>query len=327
MSHRRLSCALAAVLAAGLLWPSGAAAQRPRPRPPAPSGGHAVSRSSHAVRPPYYRYPRTYYSYYPGYYPYSWNWGLYWGWGYPGYWYSPYYYGAYGYPYWHGYYGPWGYPYPYQYYYDDNHASVRVQASPREAQVYVDGYFVGIVDDFDGTFQRLRVPPGGHEITLHLQGYRNASQKIYLQPHATYHLKTRLEPLPAGAPQDPPPAPDPNAAKAYENRPEMEGPPAEPEPQGPPSHRWPPREQAEERRGTQGFGTLSLRVQPPDAEVLVDGTPWTGAAGEDGVLAVQVSAGTHRVEVRREGFISYVADVNIRANVAMPLNVMLQREN
>ena len=30
---------------------------------------------------------------------------------------------------------------------------------PAEARVYVDGYYAGTVDDFDGLFQRLNVSP------------------------------------------------------------------------------------------------------------------------------------------------------------------------
>lgn len=335
MRQRSLAYVLGALLAACLVWPSDAAAQRPRTTRPAAGAqsaprARAVPRRTYPYR--YYRY-RTYpyyrYGYYPAYSyysPYYWNLGLYGGWGYP--WYpSPAYYGGYGYRSWYGY-GAWGYPYYY-----DNYASVRVQASPRTAQVYVDGYFVGIVDDFDGTFQRLRLPPGGHEITLHLSGYRNASERMYLQPRSTYHLRTRLEPLPEGSPQEPPPAPNPDAVKSEEyDRPGMPGEPEEPEPAGPPSRRWPPRQQAEERESARAaqesqFGTLTLRVQPADAEVSIDGAPWRGTAGEEGVLAIQVPAGTHRIEIRREGYVSYVADVNVRANVQTPLNVMLQQEN
>src|SRR5260221_13473268 len=84
-------------------------------------------------------------------------------------------------PFW----GPWDgfqypYPYPYGYYprrYDPG-ASLRVMVKPNKAEVYVDGYYAGIVDDFDGVFQRLPATPGQHEITLDLDGYRTVHQKI-----------------------------------------------------------------------------------------------------------------------------------------------------
>ena len=52
--------------------------------------------------------------------------------------------------------------------------------TPRDAEVYVDGYYAGDVDDFDGTFQRLRVEPGEHEIEIYKDGFRPFRQKVYL---------------------------------------------------------------------------------------------------------------------------------------------------
>jgi hypothetical protein len=40
-------------------------------------------------------------------------------------------------------------------------------ARPEEAAVYVDGFYAGIVDDFDGVFQKLLLPPGDHTIVLY----------------------------------------------------------------------------------------------------------------------------------------------------------------
>ena len=83
------------------------------------------------------------------------------------------YYPFYASPYWFG--DPWygGYPYPpYGYYRWEPEASVRIEVTPRDAEVYVDGYYAGNVDDFDGSFQRLRVEPGEHEIAIFREGFR-----------------------------------------------------------------------------------------------------------------------------------------------------------
>lgn len=81
---------------------------------------------------------------------------------------SPYYWHSFYNPFW----GPWYWP-PYAHGYYGAYASeVRIMATPREAEVYVDGYLVGTVDDFDGWSQRLRLQPGEHEIELFLDGYR-----------------------------------------------------------------------------------------------------------------------------------------------------------
>ena len=63
-------------------------------------------------------------------------------------------------------YGPYGYPYYGQGYYYDL-GSVRLQVKPEDTEVYVDGYYVGVVDEYDGVFQRLRLPSSEHEIELY----------------------------------------------------------------------------------------------------------------------------------------------------------------
>src|SRR6266853_4973245 len=81
-----------------------------------------------------------------------------------------------------------GYPYP-AYRYAMRDASVRFDVKPNDASVYVDGYYAGIVDDFDGTFQRLRTAPGGHEITVYLEGHRTYTERVYLSPDTTFKFR------------------------------------------------------------------------------------------------------------------------------------------
>ena len=111
------------------------------------------------------------------------------GFGYPGFFWGPWYpypwrpygFGPYG-PY--GPYGPSG-PYgPYGWYgpYDAFSAAIRLEVTPREAEVFVDGYAAGTVDDFDGTFQRLRLSPGVHEFTIFLNVYRTIREERNLRP-------------------------------------------------------------------------------------------------------------------------------------------------
>ena len=72
----------------------------------------------------------------------------------------------------------------------------------------------------------------------------------------------------------------------------------------------------------EGFGTLTVRVQPSGAEVLVDGDRWQGPEGQER-LVIQVSEGTHRVEIRKEGYITFTTQVRVRRGETAPLNVSL----
>ena len=89
-------------------------------------------------------------------------------------------------------------------------SDVTVRVTPTDAQVFVDGYYAGVADSFGGAFERLHVTPGGHVITIYLDGYRTLSRSIYARPGASVTFRDRLEPLGAGevsAPPSPPVSP------------------------------------------------------------------------------------------------------------------------
>ncbi len=70
------------------------------------------------------------------------------------------------------------------------------------------------------------------------------------------------------------------------------------------------------------FGAVSIRVQPSGAEVLIDGERWRGPEGPER-LVVQLAAGTHRVEVRKEGYRPFTGEVDVRPGETATLNVSL----
>jgi hypothetical protein len=230
------------------------------------------------------------------------------------------------YPYGFAYPYPYPYPpYPDQYGYRarfEEGASVRLDVKPRDAQVYVDGYYAGVVDDFDGMFQRLRVSPGEHEIVLHLDGYRSVHQRIAVGRGATYKVRYTMERLAAGEASEPPPAPPAAPPPGAGTQPP-------PQPPGPPPRRMPPTQRLppptappSDIGAASGFGTLSIRVQPGGAEILIDGEAWRGSESQDR-LVVEVSEGTHHVEVRRTGYQGFSGDVQVRRGETASLNVSL----
>ncbi len=60
---------------------------------------------------------------------------------------------------------------------------------PRDAEVYVDGYYAGIVDDFDGFFQRLTLEVGPHEIEVADGRYGSQFFDVYVDPYNTIDLR------------------------------------------------------------------------------------------------------------------------------------------
>jgi len=270
------SLALTGVLIGGaMLWPADASAQRRVVR----------TRPVIVVSPRYYSpfyYPRFYY---PGFYS-----GFY----------DPYFFGFYGqYPYGYPpYYGRWGY---------DNTGAARLQITPRNAQMYVDGYFVGVVDSFDGSLQRLNVEAGEHELQVYLEGYQTYTQKVLFIRGRTLKITHALQPLAPGESSGPPPQPQSPRPTAQSYR-GNQGP-------GPGPMRRGGGDRSE-------FGSLLLRVRPSDAEVIVDGETWSAPQGED-QFVIELAEGPHRIEVRKNGFQTYSTTVQVRRGQNVRLNVSL----
>ena len=66
-----------------------------------------------------------------------------------------------------------------------NTGGLRLKMKPREAQVFVDGFLAGSVDDFDGVFQSLRLAPGGHKIEVRMDGFETLTLDVHIQPDRT----------------------------------------------------------------------------------------------------------------------------------------------
>jgi hypothetical protein len=140
-----------------------------------------------AYRPYYYGYrPGITIGFYSGYgypygYPYYRSYGGYYGYGYGGYGYGS----GYGY-------GPYGYPLPPPAYVSAQpgvaYGGVRIQNAPRDAQVFADGYYMGIVDDFDGAFQHLNLEAGAHQIEIRIPGVQPFAFDVNVQPGQTVTL-------------------------------------------------------------------------------------------------------------------------------------------
>lgn len=166
-------------------------------RRPPPNGGsiggrpvdRAVPRSE--VPPPAHT---TIIRNYPRYYP---NYSLY---------YDPWGFGSFGVGYF--YYSPWTWAYPsYGYGYGGYYpqypgpygfdvGSVRLKVKPRDAEVWVDGYYAGTVDDFDGIFQRLRLDMGAYRIEVRKPGFETITFDVRVQPERTVTFRGEMRPIP-----------------------------------------------------------------------------------------------------------------------------------
>ena len=65
------------------------------------------------------------------------------------------------------------------------YGALRIVDAPRDAQVFVDGYYAGVVDDYDGVFQHLNLEAGSHHIEIEAEGYPLIAFDVLIQPGQT----------------------------------------------------------------------------------------------------------------------------------------------
>jgi PEGA domain len=150
-----------------------------RPRMIAPTPGHAVPRPGvPGPQGPSHRPGHSpYYGYY-GYYGYGGALGY--GLGYDPFWdegFDPYW--GYG-----GYAAPYSYAPPAL-----ESGAIRLEIRPTSAQVYVDGYYAGTVDEYDGHFHHLDLPAGPHHVEVRALGYQPLTIDVNIHAHQTMDYK------------------------------------------------------------------------------------------------------------------------------------------
>jgi hypothetical protein len=212
-----------------------------------------------------------------------------------GYYYHPYF-GFYFGPY----YGPY-YPYPGPFFGPAGYSAsaIRTRVKPVETEVYVNGYFAGIVDDFDGVFQRLYLPAGAQTIEFHLHGYRTVEDRVYLRAGETRDITHLMERVGAGEVSREP-------VPQTLSRELAQGPAVAPS-----------------ERPASPYGVLALTVTPADAVIIIDNDVWLATAAQRDVV-IHVPAGWHTLEVRKSGYRGFQTKIELSEGATTKLSVTLE---
>src|SRR4029453_13505593 len=114
---------------------------------------------------------------------------------------SPYYgspyYGSpyYGYPA----YSPYAYPTPPAGYISPipgrAYGGVRIEDAPQDGQVFADGYYMGVVDDFDNPFQHMNLEAGPQKIEIRAPGFEPVAFDVNVVPGETITFHAEMLPL------------------------------------------------------------------------------------------------------------------------------------
>lgn len=274
-------------------------AQRRHPRPGTGSGDRWGGRR-HGYGGGYW--PRYYGGYHGGYYNSYWGsrYGYRYGW-YPySYWgYSPYAYSGY-----------YGYS-PYAYHarrprYSRQEGALRVIVEPNKTRVFVDGYYAGVADDFDGLLQRLYLPTGRHDISLKLDGYRTQHFRVYVPYDQTVKIHHDMVEGDGEATSDHYAGMVDVDDRRSRDHDDVD---------------WDDDRDRRDRDddGRDG-GVVRLDISPRDATVYVDGE-FHGSAGE----RLRLPAGRHRIEVVRPGYRTVEREIEVRRGRSNEVRIEMER--
>jgi hypothetical protein len=163
----------------------GSPGDRAVPRGARPNnGGPIVGQAVLRVNPPVHNPPGGGGGGGGGWYPYYPYYGLGFGLGYYSF-YDPYW--------WWG--APSFYDYGYYGYYSEQagRGGLKLKVEPTSAEVYVDGYYMGTVDDFDGTFQKLELETGPHHVEIRAPGYQTITFDVRIEFNETVTYRGQLQ--------------------------------------------------------------------------------------------------------------------------------------
>jgi len=79
---------------------------------------------------------------------------------------------------------------------DTGLGKLRLDIEQRDAEVYIDGYYAGVVDDFDGVLQGLRLEPKQYAVEIALPGYAPLQFDVQITPGRTTTYRGSLLPEP-----------------------------------------------------------------------------------------------------------------------------------
>jgi hypothetical protein len=282
-------------------------------------------------------YHGGYYSPYHNYF----YWGPYFGWGWWGGWWP-----GDGY---YGYYGGSNFPR----YYDDRYGrydatagALDIDVAPGKTEVWIDGRYVGIADNFDGFPQYLWLDKGVYDLALYREGYQTIARQITVYAGTVVSIDDRMQRGESVKPQD-------LATKTHDRRDErirsederreeiarrdrdnMEDWRDRARRRMEDRDRYDQRGDRNERserdddQGAQdadGIGRLHLEVLPTDSSVYLDGKfVGTGVDLERLRQGLRVEPGEHRVAVVRPGHKSEEQEFTVSPGQQVDLEIELE---
>jgi hypothetical protein len=260
------------------------------------SGGHGGGHYGYGYGSPYYN-------------PWWGWWGWGWGWG------EPYGYG--------GGYGGRGYGT------GDDQGALDLDIWPADTQVWLDGQYIGTVDDFDGFPTYLWLEKGTYDLVFYRDGFQTLARQYSIYPGLTIDVGDRLVQGTSVRPEDLPTKTHVRRdTRIEDDRERSERIDADRDRYR--DHDAPDADDQNNGRdlgpaGADEQGRLMLSIEPDDASVYLDGK-FVGTAAEISRLhrGLAVDAGQHRISVVRPGRRGSEQTVTVRPGSEQEVEIQLE---
>ena len=72
------------------------------------------------------------------------------------------------------------------------YGALRIVGTRRDARVFVDGYYAGVVDDYDGVFQHLNLEVGSHHLEIEAEGYLLIAFDVHVRQGQTITYRANI---------------------------------------------------------------------------------------------------------------------------------------
>lgn len=199
---------------------------------------------------------------------------------------------------------------------------IDLDVTPMDAQVWVDGEYVGLASHFSGEPTYMKLASGSHTVQLARDGFAAQRFTVVVEPNRLITLDVGLVPVaaapavvaaPVVAATDVAPAPAASAAPVAESAPATDAVPVVEEP---PTYQL----------DLEKTGYLALTVAPADASLYIDDKPYGVAAEYNDDKSIVLRAGSHTVQVIRPGYVSNVQTVEIVSDTTKTVSVTLTKE-
>jgi hypothetical protein len=163
-------------------------------------------------------------------------------------------------------------PYGFRVFTDWRPATLRLDVSPADAQVFVDARYLGSVDNFKSAFHRLTLSGGPHLVIIRKPGFTSLALEIAVFPGQSVTFSRKMQP-----------AADPTNPDIDELAPAFE-------------------EGAALPPTTKASGDVRLDVKPKDADVYADGFYVGTVEDFSGSQHLMLTLGQHHLSMQHDGY-------------------------